>query len=428
MSRVSGTFKRSSNLRRLQEQPELTRRELLKRAFASFVVFSAGSALAGCDGSSGGSGSSESQNTQTSTGAAVDLLAPADENGLRLPPGFSSRIVARAGEPPLPESGHAWHHAPDGGATFPTLDGGWIYVSNSERKQRQGGAGALRFDATGNIIDAYAILTGTNNNCSGGPTPWGTWLSCEEVPDGLVWECDPFGRNMAIVRPALGAFTHEAAAVDSATGIIYLTEDVPDGRFYRFIPASLDLQGKSDLASGKLQVAKVTQGKEGNVVWHDVPDPSAVSRPTRSQVSQSTAFRGGEGIWIDGSLVYFSTKWDNRIWAYDTHLQVVFIIYDDDFFTDPVLKGVDNVTLSLTGDVVVTEDGDDMQIVAITPRNEIVLLAQIVGHASSEVTGPAFNPAGNKLYFSSQRGLEGTFAGITFEITGPFVRFLKDLS
>ena len=141
-------------------------------------------------------------------------LGGQDPNGIRLPSGFEARIVARSGETPLLGTGYDWHAAPDGGATFATQDGGWIYVSNSEINDRGGGVGALRFDAAGQLIDAYSILSGTTRNCAGGPTPWGTWLSCEEVADGYVWECDPLGSFNPRRLPALGAFRHEAAAVD----------------------------------------------------------------------------------------------------------------------------------------------------------------------------------------------------------------------
>src|SRR5690606_16505945 len=78
-----------------------------------------------------------------------------------------------------------------------------------------GGAGAIRFAADGSIVDAYGILDGTLSNCAGGLTPWGTWLSCEEWEDtegyaaGRVWECDPFGVEDAVARPALGICKHE---------------------------------------------------------------------------------------------------------------------------------------------------------------------------------------------------------------------------
>src|ERR671925_1751026 len=54
-----------------------------------------------------------------------------DENGLRLPAGFSSRVVAITGRL-VPGTTHLWHPLPDGGACFPMADGGWGYTSNSE--------------------------------------------------------------------------------------------------------------------------------------------------------------------------------------------------------------------------------------------------------------------------------------------------------
>ena len=109
-------------------------------------------------------------------------------------------------------------------------------------------------------------------NCAGGPTPWGAWLSCEEIEGGLVWECDPSGRDRAEARPALGAFPHEAVAVDPDGERLYLTEDRPDGRFYRFTPDAYP-----DLSAGLLEVAE--EAADGAVTWREVPDPAAASTP-----------------------------------------------------------------------------------------------------------------------------------------------------
>jgi hypothetical protein len=166
---------------------------------------------------------------------------------------------------------------------------------------------------------------------------------------------------------------------------------------------------------------QIAEGEEGPVVWHDLADPEAITTPTRMQVPESTVFRGGEGIWYHESLVYLTTKGDNRVWVYDTVSQTIAIFYDDDQFEMPVLRGVDNVVVSEGGDVVVCEDGDDMQLVAITPSGVIVPLLQIVGQEMSELTGPAFSPDGSRLYFSSQRGTLGhPGGGITYEVMGPF--------
>ncbi|MGH6611135.1 MAG: alkaline phosphatase PhoX, partial [Burkholderiaceae bacterium] len=173
-------------------------------------------------------------------------LGEPDVNGIRLPPGFSSRVVARSGVAPVAGS-TLWHSAPDGGACYASPEGGWIYVSNSEMQSRTGGARALRFDASASVVDCYVILSGTSNNCAGGKMPWGAWLSCEENGDlGYVYECDPTGATPAIVRPALGRFSHEAVAWDAVQGRLYLTEDRNDGRLYRFTPTATLASGAPD--------------------------------------------------------------------------------------------------------------------------------------------------------------------------------------
>lgn len=357
-------------------------------------------------------------------------LGKPDANSVCLPEGFTSRIVARTGEPPVATNHYKWHAAPDGGATFAVNDGGWIYVSNSEMPEGKGGVGALRFAADGTLVDAYAILQGTNRNCAGGLTPWRTWLSCEEIEYGSVIECDPFGKEPSLPHAALGYFRHEAAAVDLARGRVYLTEDQPDGRLYRFTSAGV-IGDRLNLDAGALEVARVFGKAQGHVVWYPVPDSAAVNKPTRQQVPVSTAFDGGEGLWIYNGKVYFTTKGDNRVWFYDPATQLMKVVYDDDLFWQADLKGVDNITVSQSGILLVAEDGGDMQIVAIDPNctaepldpNSVVPVMQIVGHKLSEVTGPAFDPSGNRLYFSSQRGESGiaeTSIGVTYEITGPF--------
>ena len=357
--------------------------------------------------------------TARSSLASLGPLRDPDANGLRLPQGFSSRIVARSRVRPIASNGFVWHDAPDGGAVFAAADGGWIYVSNSEVANHKGGASALRFSAAGEVIAAYRILEGTSWNCAGGPTPWGTWLSCEEHRSGLVWECDPSGRRPARVRSALGSFTHEAVAVDPVRLQLYLTEDVPDGCWYRYTPASIDADRKPNLNRGTLEVAEIASRETGTVRWHALSD--ATGQATRYQVKKATRFNGGEGCWHSNGIVYFSTKGDDRIWAYTIASERLEVIYDSDRYEQPVLKGVDNVIVSAGNDVLVAEDNGDMQIVAITPERAIVPVVQVVGHPGSEVTGPGFDPSGTRLYFSSQWGATRQGRdGVTYEVTGPF--------
>lgn len=355
------------------------------------------------------------------------LLAP-DANGLRLPPGFSSRVVAVSGEVPSTEGSAPWHASPDGGAVFARPGGGWIYASNSELPSA-GGVGVLVFDAQGTVVDSYPILSGTRLNCAGGATPWNTWLSCEEFDDGRVWECDPFGVEPAVAKPALGLFAHEAVAVDAASRCVYLTEDRPDGRLYRFVADAADWPsgGQARFESGRLQVLRVLgdpDAAENNplpVEWLDAANPGA--RQTDNRLTQSTPFAGGEGIWLAQGVVYFATKRDNRIWALDTQAQTLEILYDLATATgsDKILSGVDNLLVTAGGNVLVAEDGGDMQLCLIDRNRRVTPLLQLVGQDGSEICGPALSPDGRALYFSSQRGARNARGtGITYEVRLPF--------
>ena len=375
---------------------ETTRRELLQRTAVAAAAVATGWRAFGIPAAN-------------AAPVGYGPLGDPDTNGVRLPPGFSARLLARTGKP-VADTGYVWHGQPDGAATFTTPNRGWVLVTNSELNGTRGGASSIRFSPNGQVTAAYRILGGTKWNCAGGATPWGTWLSCEEFRQGVVWECNPFQPSQGVARPAMGTFMHEAAPVHAETGHVYMTEDDYGGRLYRFRP-----RRHGNLSAGRLEAASV--GESGAVTWIRVsPD-----KPYRGR--DTTGFDRGEGAWISQNVLYFSTTANDRVWALDLGTMRIETIYDGQGpDSAEALHDPDNITVhEPTGHGFVAEDADDIQLVQLVNTAagwEAVPFLQFVGHDGSEVAGPVFSPDGTRLYVSSQRGMDGD--GMTFEITGPF--------
>ena len=395
---------------------EISRRGFLGSVGALMV-------LAACSSSGKSSARPSTTSTTLRNGskrvwAGPPISSTPDANGLLLPEGYRSRVVATAGRP-VGRTGYVFPPAPDGAATFadPEVKGGWYLAVNAETGATLGGGvSALRFDPDGEVVDAYRIVEGTNINCAGGGTPWGTWLTCEEVERGRVFEADPTTPNSGRDVPALGRFVHEAVAVDASDRNLYLTEDRPDGLFYRFTP-----ERWPNLDAGVLEAA-VVDG-DGAVTWREVPDPSAATATIRTQGFGATPFNGGEGVASgdtpDGRRVWFTTKGDNVVRELDPAAGSMREIYRaGDAST---LHGVDNLWWDEPSQrLFVAEDGDDMELMVLDRTGRTTPLLQLTGHDGSEITGPTMDPRRTTLHFSSQRGASGTNAGVTYAVTGPF--------
>ncbi|MEZ4698995.1 MAG: DUF839 domain-containing protein [Rhodothermales bacterium] len=418
-------------------------------------------------------------------------LASDPQQILDLPEGFSYRVISRAGDPmadgfvvPARPDGMAAFPGPDGltilvrnhevdvtpgmgaygenNALFSRIDRSFVYDPGTDGTPSLGGTTTLVYDTRSqSVVREFLSLAGTQRNCAGGPTPWNSWITCEETVEraGEVNAKD-HGFNFevpATVRPALfqpvplkamGRFNHEAIAVDPASGIVYQTEDRHDGLIYRYIPVA-----PGDLArGGKLQALAIVDRPSldtrnwpeadpnavplrsiQTVQWVDLDDVEAPNDDLRFRGFEAGAarFARGEGMWYGGGAIYFACTNGGRekkgqIWRYtpspsEGKAQESRNPATLELFVEPndgsIVENADNLTVSPWGDLVVCEDGPGSQhLLRITPDGEVIRFAANT-LSDSEFAGSTFSPDGSTLFVNIQ------VDGLTLAITGPWERY-----
>ncbi|MEU8520472.1 alkaline phosphatase PhoX [Streptomyces sp. NPDC048577] len=408
-------------------------------------------------------------------------LVPDPAGLLDLPRGFRYTVLSRQGDPLRSGEGLVPSN-PDGMGAFTGRRGRVHLVRNHENRvtgaigvpvvqgltydpAAKGGCTALALDARNDVLGERVALAGTAVNCAGGPTPWDTWLTCEETEDragtngytkdhGYVFEVDGADphRTGAVPLTAMGRFQHEAVAVDPRSGIVYETEDAfdrPFGLFYRFLPER-PLGGTGSLrAGGALEAMRVpgapdlsliqeTGASFGGVEWVPVPDPLATRTPIRLQdfgPRGITHAQKLEGCYWGGRAVYFVSSFARaadgsagthfgQVWKYEPHRRRLTLVVVFGPGTDIRLPGEspDNICLAPHGGLMVCEDGGGAQYVyGLTRHGEVYAMARGAQNTGTpedpewgEFAGVTFAPDGRTMYVNCYR------PGTTFAVTGPW--------
>lgn len=408
-------------------------------------------------------------------------LVPDAAEILDLPPGFDYRIVSRSGAEM--DDGLLVPARADGMAAFPGDDGtvtlvcnhenhpssGGAFGDNNERLRRiesdnlydrgggvtpgTGGTTTIVYDPrTHKTLHRHLSLAGTEVNCAGGPTPWGSWLSCEECFEnpgvseearttivreqrhGYIFEVPAAARTAVRPKPLrdMGRFEHEAAAVDPATGIVYLSEDQHDSLLYRFQPV---VPGELQ-RGGRLQaMAIIDQPSFDTRNWGDGPglrpgewhaarwidldhtDPEEDDLRLRGFAAGAACFARGEGLCYAGGSLFMAATIGGpdrigQIFEYRMASQKVRLL--SEATADGILYNADNLTMSPWGDLVICEDtAMHSGLVGMTAGGEQYALADNP-YTTSELAGVCFSPDGRVLFVNIQH------RGLTLAITGPW--------
>jgi uncharacterized protein len=392
---------------------------------------------------------------------------------LDLPPGFQYRIFSREGE--AMTLGGRVPSSHDGMAAFDAGALGTWLVRNHELNpddvaedglipvptvpgatydpEAVGGTTTLLIGPERRLRRHQVSLAGTLDNCAGGPTPWRTWLSCEESdavlskPHGYVFEVDPWRGGNPEPILGMGRFEHEAVSFDRQ-GRAYLTEDAsgPFGCIYRFLPR-VPLGGRGSLhAGGRLQALCVTgvstdlsivhdPGSRFGVRWVDVgdPNPAAGETPLRERAIAlgATPIMKAEGTWlgIDGSIWFVSSRGDGplaanpnaataaahsgQIWRYDPRTESLELVVL--FPTGSAFDGPDNITAGPHGYAIACTDGEDDQWLLGIGEDGSSFPFALNALDDGELAGATFAPDGQTLFVN----LQGP-PGLTLGIWGPW--------